>query len=455
MLLLSFGFAYFLRFQSNLPFFDDGLSTPSTFVMLIAVILPLWLVMFALFQLYNIQYLLGGTEEYARVFNASAAVLVIVILATFLFPVVRISRGWITITVIAAFVLVSISRFTMRRIAYRLRRQGYLTSRTLIIGTNDEAHAIALQFESTPTAGAQLVGFVDDSVPVGTKVAVKHAVVSTLEQLPSTAKTLNIAEIIVSTSALSREDLIRVFQMFGQSPDVELRLSAGLFEIFTTGVHVREIGSVPVLSMKKFRLNGVETAIKTLTDYGLTLLGIILLSPLFLAIALLIRRDSPGPIFYRRRVLGRGDKLFDAFKFRTMYTDGDAILAEHPELEQELHKNHKLKVDPRITPIGHVLRRYSLDELPQLFNVLRGEMSLVGPRMITPAEVDMYGKWRMNLMSVKPGLTGLWQVSGRSDINYQERVRLDMYYIRNYTIWLDLQILLETIPAVLRGRGAY
>jgi lipopolysaccharide/colanic/teichoic acid biosynthesis glycosyltransferase len=153
--------------------------------------------------------------------------------------------------------------------------------------------------------------------------------------------------------------------------------------------------------------------------------------------------------------MGMNGSQFDAFKFRTMFVNGAEILADHPELQAELAQNHKLKDDPRITKVGKILRKFSLDEFPQFFNVLRGEMSLVGPRMISPEEIAMYNQWDINLLTVRPGLTGLWQVSGRSDIAYDERVRLDMYYIRNWSFWLDLQLILQTIPAVLRGRGAY
>ena len=153
--------------------------------------------------------------------------------------------------------------------------------------------------------------------------------------------------------------------------------------------------------------------------------------------------------------MGLNGRKFDAYKFRTMYVNGDEILANHPELQQELSQNHKLKKDPRITRIGSILRKFSLDELPQLFNVIKRDMSLVGPRIIAPNEMAKYDQWSMNLLTIPPGITGQWQVSGRSDISYEERVRLDMHYIRNWTIWLDLQILFRTIPAVLRGDGAY
>jgi lipopolysaccharide/colanic/teichoic acid biosynthesis glycosyltransferase len=177
--------------------------------------------------------------------------------------------------------------------------------------------------------------------------------------------------------------------------------------------------------------------------------------PLALIIAIAIKIDSPGPVFYRRRVVGVGGKLFDAFKFRTMCVDADERLARDQALRSQFEQNHKLKDDPRVTRVGRFLRKTSLDELPQLINVFLGQMSMVGPRMITAPEKAMYGKWSMNLFTVKPGMTGLWQVSGRSNVSYEERVRLDMHYIRNYTIWFDLYLLWLTIPAVLKRRGAF
>jgi lipopolysaccharide/colanic/teichoic acid biosynthesis glycosyltransferase len=180
-----------------------------------------------------------------------------------------------------------------------------------------------------------------------------------------------------------------------------------------------------------------------------------LLAPFFLAVGIAIKLESPGPVIHRRRVMGMNGKPFDAYKFRTMHTNGDEILDAHPELKAELARNHKLKNDPRITRMGKLLRKTSLDELPQLFNVLRREMSLVGPRMISPEEISEYNQWDINLLTVRPGITGLWQVSGRSDVTYEQRVRYDMHYIRNWTIWLDLQLLFQTIPAVLNRRGAY
>jgi len=196
-------------------------------------------------------------------------------------------------------------------------------------------------------------------------------------------------------------------------------------------------------------------AMKLALDYALALPGLLLIAPLFIFLAILVKLDSPGPVFHRRRVLGQDGRPFDAFKFRTMYVNGDEILARYPKLRQELNKNYKLKCDPRVTRVGTFLRKFSLDELPQLLNVLARDMSLIGPRIIAPDEINKYGQYGQTLMLVMPGLTGLWQVSGRSDTTYDERVALDMQYITNWSVWLDIKILLRTVPAVLKGDGAY
>lgn len=454
-LALAFVAAYGARFYLNLPIFDDS-GVPRLQQLEGALLLiPLCIAVFALFRLYDRQYLLGGTLEYARVFNATTVLVTLVIVLSFVFPVTRISRGWVALCWLFGFSMVIVMRWLLRRVVYRLRRRGILTRRTLIVGADSEAIAIAEQLRATPTCGAEIIGFVADDRAPGTILLENMPVLGALENLPALVTQWDTEDVIISTTALHRHQIIDIFQDYAFSDNVDVRFSSGLFEIFATGVHIREIGSVPLVSMNKVRLHLWESVAKTALDYAVALTLLILLSPVLLLIALLVKRDSPGPILHRRRVVGRGGHVFDAFKFRTMYVNGDEILKAYPALQAELHENHKLKRDPRITPLGETLRRTSLDELPQLFNILLGQMSLVGPRMITLQETEKYGKWRLNLMTVKPGITGLWQISGRSDVTYEQRVRIDMYYIRNYSIWLDLLILWRTIPTVLKGHGAY
>jgi lipopolysaccharide/colanic/teichoic acid biosynthesis glycosyltransferase len=198
----------------------------------------------------------------------------------------------------------------------------------------------------------------------------------------------------------------------------------------------------------------VSRVVKDIAERLIAAAALVFLSPLLVVIVLAVCATSAGPVIYRRRVLGRGGREFEAFKFRTMVADADAVLRAQPKLLAAYERNVKLAGDPRVTAVGRWLRAFSLDELPQLVNVLRGEMSLVGPRMIAPDEAARYGTALAKRLTVKPGITGLWQVSGRQELDYAERIRLDLEYIDNWSLRLDAVILLKTIPAVLSTRGA-
>ncbi|MBI3941648.1 MAG: sugar transferase [Chloroflexi bacterium] len=452
---LAFALAYAVRFYAPVSWFQEGNSSITYYSNLVFYLIPLWLVLFAIFGLYDYANLLGGTKEYGLVFNACTAGILGVMVIDFLDVQTLVARGWLLLAWIFSGVLVMLSRFSLRRGIYYLRSKGYLLSPALIVGTNSEGQALAEQFTGWTSSGLSVIGFVGDASGQGQRVCRNLYNLGGLSHLEGLIAAYQVEELVVATTALSREELLGIFLQFGAAPNVNIRLSSGLFEILTTGVSIKSMGYVPLMSLNKVRLEPVENLVKTAMDYILTLGSFIFILPLFVVLAILIKLDSPGPIFHRRRVLGVHGRVFDALKFRTMYVNGDEILKQYPDLLAEYQANFKLKEDPRVTRVGRVLRRLSLDELPQLFNVLAGQMSLIGPRMITEKEADMYGKWRMNLLTVKPGLTGLWQVSGRSDVDYESRVRLDMQYIRNYSIWQDIFILFKTIPVVLQGHGAY
>jgi exopolysaccharide biosynthesis polyprenyl glycosylphosphotransferase len=454
---LAFRLAYFIRFDLGLSVFqEEALSSIAFYRLLVFILIPIWLVVFAAIGLYNRQNLLGGTREYALVFNATTIGMFIVIAVGFLSTDFLFARGWLLIAWAAAFLLVITGRFLLRRSVYYLREHGYFLAPAVIVGANEEGCHLAEQLRKWKTSGFHVIGFVDKKIPTGQLAHQNLPCLGTVDQLETIVQLFGVEEIILASSAISsRDSLLDIFKRYGVSSSVNVRMSSGLYEIITTGLTVKDFAYVPLVGVNPVRLTGVDLVVKFLLDYSLTSIGLLLISPFLLAIAVWIKLDSPGPVIHRRRVMGMNGSQFDAFKFRTMAVNGDEILAAHPELQAELLATHKLKDDPRVTRVGRLLRRFSLDEFPQLLNVLRGEMSLVGPRMISPEEINMYNKWDINLLTVRPGLTGLWQVSGRSDIAYDERVRLDMYYIRNWSIWLDLQLILQTIPAVLRAQGAY
>jgi exopolysaccharide biosynthesis polyprenyl glycosylphosphotransferase len=453
MVLASFAISYRVRFSLDLPIFDQGSMRPLFYMAVVGALLPGYLALFHIHGLYSRANLLGGTAEYARMFNAVTSGLVLIFFINFIQPEFVVARGWLLLAWGLMVVLCIGSRFAVRRLIYRLRRSGYFLDRTLIVGANPEGVAVAAQLCEARSSGAQLIGFVDDNLPAGHEPLPGLAVLGSLGAFDALVDQQAIDILVVASTAVARERLLAIYSALGALPDVEIRLASGLFELLTTGVRVHEEGRVPLVVLNKTRITGPHLLLKTALDYGLATLALLALLPLFALAALLIGLDSPGPVIYRRRVVGQGKREFDAFKLRTMRVGGDALLT--PEQRAELDEHGKLKDDPRVTKVGAFLRRYSLDELPQLINVLRGEMSLIGPRMITRPELEKFGRWQHNLTTVKPGLTGLWQISGRSDLSYEERVRLDMHYIRNHSIWLDLQILFQTIPALISGRGAY
>lgn len=457
MVALAFRLAYIFRFELSLTFFQLDVTPSSVFYQsLVLFLVLLWLIIFGIAGLYTQQNLLGGTEEYALVFRATTIGLLVVIVAGFLEPELIIARGWLLAAWLFTFVFTSVGRFGLRRLVYSLRKQGYFLTPAVIVGANDEGRSLANQLLRAKMSGLQIIGFVDEKLPSGALVHRNLHVLGAVDDLDKIIAQHGVEELIMASSAISsREKMLDIFKRYGVSSSVNVRLSSGLYEIITTGLHVKEFAYVPLVGVNKVRLTGVDVFLKLFLDYILTIPGLIAIAPLLLVIALAVRLDSPGPIIHRRRVMGVNGRQFDAFKFRTMHVNGEEILNARPELKAELALNHKLKDDPRVTRIGKFLRKYSLDELPQLFNVVRRDMSLVGPRMISPAEMEKYSKKGINLLTVKPGITGMWQVSGRSDVSYEERVRMDMYYVRNWTIWLDAQLLMQTIPVVLKGRGAY
>jgi len=455
MVLFGFWLAYLLRFEMSFSWFYQPITLQLYFYRQLAFLLaPIWLIVFALFGLYQFKHLFSGMREYALVFNATTLGMMLLVLYIF-FVEEQIARGWVLLAWLLVSTSLLLGRFTFRRFVQQMRLRGRFLTTVIVVGANEETQAVVEQLKGNPKAGIWIAGVVDDKLEPGNELVSGVPVLGSVDSLGSIVRYHGVQEIILASNALPRDKLLSLFESFGATDDITIRLSSGLYELMTTRVEVQEVGNVPLLSINKARLTGADVVLKGMLDLILSGIVMMFIWPVMLLIAIAIKLDSSGPIFYRRRVVGAGGKAFYALKFRTMYVDADERLARDPELRQQFEMNFKLKDDPRVTKIGNFLRRTSLDELPQIFNVFLRQMSLVGPRMITQDELSRYGKWRMNLSTVKPGITGLWQVSGRSDVSYEERVMLDMYYIRNYSIWLDLHLLWRTVPAVLRGRGAY
>ncbi|NER78726.1 MAG: undecaprenyl-phosphate galactose phosphotransferase WbaP, partial [Leptolyngbya sp. SIO1D8] len=327
----------------------------------------------------------------------------------------------------------------------------------LVMGAGKTGELVIRTLKRQPGLGFKPVAVLDDD-------AQKHGtledipVLGQLSLAPYVAQELNVSYAIVAMPGVPREKLLSILERYGKTFP-HLLVIPDLFGFASLWVGAIDMGGILGLEIRQRLLLPGPRLIKTALDWLLTVIVGILALPLFLIIIVAVKLDSPGPVFYGQYRLGRGARPFIAWKFRTMVTDADWILEKHlsqsATLREQWERGRKLKQDPRITRVGRILRRTSLDELPQLWNVLRGEMSLVGPRPIVDDEITHYADTFELYKRVPPGITGLWQVSGRSDVTYSERVTLDAYYVRNWSVWLDVYILLKTVWVVLVGDGAY
>ncbi|MEO1095910.1 MAG: undecaprenyl-phosphate galactose phosphotransferase WbaP [Cyanobacteria bacterium J06638_28] len=347
-----------------------------------------------------------------------------------------------------------LSRIVMRKIFAHHAWWGFPV---LILGAGKTGELVVRTLKRQPGLGLKPVAILDDDPQKqGSLEAVP--VLGQLSLAPYVAKELGTSYAIVAMPGVPREKLLALLERYGRTFS-HLLVIPDLFGFASLWVSATDMGGILGLEVRQRLLLPGPRLLKTILDCFLTLIVGILALPILGLIMIAVRLDSPGPIFYGQSRLGRAAHPFTAWKFRSMVINADqvleAYLVHNPTLKTEWEKEHKLKEDPRITRVGQFLRRTSLDELPQLWNVLRGEMSLVGPRPVVNDEIVHYADKFELYKRVPPGITGLWQVSGRSDVTYTERVNLDAYYVRNWSVWLDIYILLKTVWVVLVGDGAY
>ena len=353
-----------------------------------------------------------------------------------------------------ALLFVPLARAATRRL---FARRAWWGIPTLILGAGYVAQTLARRLSDTPGFGLRPIGFLEDS-PQKYRETARLPCLGDLWDAPSVAARYRVEHAIVAMPGSPADHLARVISRHTScfSRVVVISEAPGPLDLW---MEPCAIGGFWGLETAQFLTHWLPQTAKRATDALLSSIGLALLSPLFLALIILIRLESRGPALYSHRRIGRDGAPFMVWKFRTMACDADAVLQhalrEDPELAHEWAATRKLRNDPRLTRLGPILRKLSLDELPQLWNVLRGDMSLVGPRPIVAAEVHRYGERFDAYVRVRPGITGLWQVSGRNNTSYEERTRLDEYYVRNWSIWLDIYVLARTLRTVVTCEGAY
>ena len=418
------------------------------------VILPMWTFLLVFFRAYRSPGEASIAELCMATIRAVAAGLLLLLALVFLLKAHEVSRaivvsfGILDCAVLIAARLVRVWKFR------RALSRGEKHRRVLIVGTGNRAARLAHRLCERREWGVDIVGFLDvDPTRVGTTI-LGSPVLGTLDEITPVLRDHVIDEVVLAIPRGmigAAEKAVRACEEEG----VKVRIMADLFDISVARMVLDEFEGVPLLTFESVAREEWMLLVKRAIDIGLTLLAMPILLPLTGAIALAIRSDSPGPVFFRQVRVGQNKRRFLLYKFRTMADGSERLQTELEHLNEAQGPIFKIANDPRVTRVGRILRKTSLDELPQLFNVLRGEMSLVGPRPMSVRDVNLFDQGiQRRRFSVRPGLTCLWQVSGRSDLPFTRWLELDLWYIEHWSIGLDLKILAQTVPAVLRGTGA-
>jgi exopolysaccharide biosynthesis polyprenyl glycosylphosphotransferase len=463
LILAGFSIAYWMRYNVSWPApFNRIVQEVLTvnyvpFDSFLRYALLLTFVLLALFSmkgLYRIQRNAGLLDYTGTLISGTTTGIALVVLLTIiqrpLYSRLLYAFAWgaiIVLLCVSRAVLVGVRRWRWTR--------GLGRERVLVIGGTGLGRQVMDSIVAQTFLGYSLVGYLEDRDPPASERRDGHfRYLGVVQNLESIAHTLPIDQVIIALPFWEHHRLPEIVTVC-RAAGIEFRVVPDLFELSFDRVNVANLSGIPLIGLKELSLKGGNLLLKRAIDLALIVLAAPLLLPLASLIALAVKWDSPGPAIFKQRRVGKGGRQFTTYKFRTMVLDAEARKAELSELNEADGPVFKIRDDPRMTRIGRFLRRASLDEIPQLWNVLRDEMSLVGPRPQLPEEVALYEDWHRRRLEVKPGLTGLWQVLGRSDTSFDEMVRLDIYYAENWSPGMDMRILIETIPAVLSGKGAY
>jgi exopolysaccharide biosynthesis polyprenyl glycosylphosphotransferase len=476
----SFLLAFHLR--QNEPILarlsNHGLTWSAEFapygaMLLLAV--PIRLLTLVYYRLYKLRGEFSYLSEAARIFKATMIGSLLIVALTFLYRGgfayrnFSYSRGVFVLDFLLALAAFGVLRLFTRGAQSIVRRRNINLIPTLVVGRGAEAALCIKEMRERPALGYRVVGVIengalDERVPEEFEGV---PILSGIAELPEAIHETRAQEVIITDTQVAGNLLFDVMMRVGRRQRVEFRIAPSFFNCLPKKTGIDQIGALPMILLFREPLSDLARIVKRTSDIIITSLAFAILAPLGALIALLIKLDSRGPVFYKQERVGMDGRVFLFYKFRTMRAGADESLhrdnyrkniAGLPEAnvgDQERPVYGKLLGDPRITRVGQALRRLSLDELPQLFNVLRGDMSVVGPRPPIPYEVEAYQLWHRKRLDMKPGLTGLWQVSGRNRLPFDEMVKLDLFYIENWSLLLDLKIILQTLPVMLRGDDAY
>ncbi|SNY05762.1 sugar transferase [Paractinoplanes atraurantiacus] len=434
--------------------FGDEVTTYNRAYIVLSALLPvLLLVVLAVSRAYERRYLFVGTDEYQRVLRGGVGLIAGTALVSYALDL-DLARSYVLVALPTAIGTSAVLRFALRKRLHLARARGQSLRRVILVGHELSIIGMARQLRRERYHGLEVVGACLPPGHDGAGVS-GFVVYGTFDDVASAVEQADADTVVVlSCPELDGEQLRRLAWRL-ERDEVDLVVASALVDVAGARTTIRPFDGLPMLHVEHPRLHGGSRLVKEVVDRLGALALLVLFGPLLLGVALCVRVTSRGPVLFRQVRVGRDGSHFRIYKFRSMYVDAEARLAELRHLNEHDGVLFKIRDDPRVTPVGRYLRRFSLDELPQLLNVVLGQMSLVGPRPPLPAEVAAYADDVRRRLAVKPGMTGLWQVSGRSDLPWEEAVRLDLRYVENWSLSLDLVILLRTMTAVVRSSGAY
>ncbi|WP_438867433.1 sugar transferase [Paractinoplanes ferrugineus] len=434
--------------------FGDDVTTYNRGYMILTALLPvLLLAVLAVSRAYERRYLFVGTDEYQRVIRGGVGLIAGAALISYALDL-DLARGYVLAALPSAICTSLVLRFGLRKRLHLARARGASLRRVILAGHELAVIGMARQLRRERYHGLEVVGACLPPGHDGVGVT-GMPVYGTFDDVASAVEQADADTVVVLSCPELDGNALRRLAWRLERDEVDLVVASALVDVAGARTTIRPFDGLPMLHVEHPRLHGGSRLIKDLFDRVGALLLLAAFGPLLLAVALCVRMTSRGPVLFRQVRVGRDGRPFRIFKFRSMYVDAEARLAELRHLNEHDGVLFKMRDDPRVTGVGRWLRRFSLDELPQLLNVLLGQMSLVGPRPPLPSEVAVYADDVRRRLAVKPGMTGLWQVSGRSDLSWEEAVRLDLRYVENWSLSLDLVILLRTMTAVVRSSGAY
>ena len=445
--------AYFFALLSN-----NVLSPPALpllrYWLALVIAIPYWCL--ALYA--NGLYQSMRTRTYLEIFWAviKSAVVTFLLLGTFifLFKLTFMSRLFFLLFMGLGFLLIWLEKTAIFMSSHYVRRQGLNTRRLLIVGTGKRANDFIKKADQHPEWGFEIVGAIDDEPGRGVHRVGRLNVTGTLEDIPMIFHRDAIDEVVFVVPR-SRLNSLQGAIDDCETEGVVVTVAVDLFDTKLARSSVDELDGMPLLHFKTTHAKEWELLIKRLFDFAASGVGIIVLSPLFLVMAIFIKATSKGPVFFKQNRLGLAGRRFTLYKFRTMRQGAHDVLSDVSDLDSMTTPEFREKKTQWITPIGRFMRKFSIDELPQLINVFVGHMSIVGPRPTVPDEVEKYKDWQRRRFSMKPGITCLWQVNGRNNIAFEDWMKLDLEYLDNWSLWLDAKILMKTVPVVMFGIGAY